>query len=634
MAKVQNGAVLRPLRVLMKVGSLAGLSDAQLLERFMGADGEVAELAFAAIIDRHGPMVRRICRQMLGNLHDGEDAFQAAFFILARKARTVRTRDSLASWLQGVAYRVCLRARSANSRRRVHERMAATQAGAGASGFREGETADWGELLHAELARLPERFRAPILLCDLADVAYEEAARLLGCPVGTVKSRLARGRERLRVRLGRRGLAPPAGMLVAPLVSASVPTTLRDTTAHAAIRFAMHGPLAVGTVSTTASSLTETVLKSMIMFRLKLAAVVLALTGFGTTAMAVLAGLEPGGYPLSAPRQTTKDDVSPVPVRTAIAIQPMPARPQSRKVPLLVAVREMPLLTKVEFRGRKAIRLKEIEDTTALKVGNRADPTRTRLAVGQILKLYEEKGYDLASVTLLEGGNPGNTKVVIEIFEGPKVKLNSITFVGNHFASAAQLQTKIAAHKPIDEYRKKLIDYYYSEGFFEVKVTPVTRPGTDPGQVDLTFVVSEGTRYKVRDVIIEGNTKIETEKLREGLELHSGKPFKMATREADKNRMLIKYAEIRCVHARIVCEPRFTNELGVVDLVYKIEEDEPFMLDELRIPGSGHTQEKLMRREAVSAALLPLAVPDKNRIEIFRRRLMQLGYFMNDPNRS
>ncbi len=186
----------------------------------------------------------------------------------------------------------------------------------------------------------------------------------------------------------------------------------------------------------------------------------------------------------------------------------------------------------------------------------------------------------------------------------------------------------------LDEDRQKLIDYYYSEGFFEVKVTPVTRPGTDPGQVDLTFVVSEGTRYKVRNVIIEGNTKIKTEKLREGLELHSGKPFVMATREADKNRMLIKYAEIGCIHAQIVCEPRFTNELGVVDLVYKIQEGEPFMLDELRIPGSGRTQEKLIPREAVSASLLPLEVLDKNRIEIFRRRLMQLGYFINDPNRG
>ena len=88
-------------------------------------------------------------------------------------------------------------------------------------------------------------------------------------------------------------------------------------------------------------------------------------------------------------------------------------------------------------------RLKEIRSTTELKAGNRADPTRTRLAVGQILRLYQEKGYDLASVTLLEGGNVGDTKIVIEIFEGPKVKVHSISFAGNHFASAAQLKTKI-----------------------------------------------------------------------------------------------------------------------------------------------------------------------------------------------
>ena len=193
--------------------------------------------------------------------------------------------------------------------------------------------------------------------------------------------------------------------------------------------------------------------------------------------------------------------------------------PKSGKYALIFVVREMPLLTKVEFRGRKAIRLKEIEDTTELKAGNRADPTRTRLAVGQIQRLYQEKGYDLASVTLLEGGNPGDTKIVIEIFEGPKVKVHSISFVGNHFASAAQLKTKIGTRKPIlglfgkyhsdmlDEDRQKLIEYYHSQGFFEAKVTPVTRPGAEPGQVDLTFVVSEGTRYKVRNVIIEGNTQ-------------------------------------------------------------------------------------------------------------------------------
>ena len=123
--------------------------------------------------------------------------------------------------------------------------------------------------------------------------------------------------------------------------------------------------------------------------------------------------------------------------------------PKSGKWALIFVVREMPLLTKVEFRGRKAMRLKEIENMTGLKAGNRADPPRARLAVAQIRRLYGEMGYDLASVTLLEGGNPGDTKVVIEIFEGPKVKVNSISFVGNHFASDAQLRIKIATRKPI-----------------------------------------------------------------------------------------------------------------------------------------------------------------------------------------
>ncbi len=186
----------------------------------------------------------------------------------------------------------------------------------------------------------------------------------------------------------------------------------------------------------------------------------------------------------------------------------------------------------------------------------------------------------------------------------------------------------------LDEDRQKLIEYYQSQGFFEAKVTPVTRPGAEPGKIDLTFVVSEGTQYKVRNVIIEGNTKLKTEKLRDDLELHSGKPFMMAVKEADKNRMLIKYGEIGCIDAQIVCEPRFTNQLGVVDLVYKIEEHEPFMLGELKIQGNGRTKDKVIRREAVMAGLLPGEVLDKNRIEIFRRRLMGLGYFMNDPNQG
>jgi outer membrane protein insertion porin family len=317
---------------------------------------------------------------------------------------------------------------------------------------------------------------------------------------------------------------------------------------------------------------------------------------------------------------------------------------KSGKYTLLFVVREMPVLTKVEFRGRKNVRLKEIEDTTELKVGKRADPTRTCLAIGQIQRLYQEKGYDLVSVTLLEGGNPGDTKIVIEIFEGPKVKVSAINFVGNHFASGATLKTHIGTRKPIvglfgrysadmlDEDRHKLIDYYQSQGFFEVQVTPVTEWADAPGKVDLTFVIFEGTRYKVRNVVLEGNSKLKTEALRKDLELHSGKPFILAVREADKNRMLIKYGEIGCIDAQIVCEPKFTDQPGIVDLVYKIEEHEPYALGELRIVGNGRTKDKVIRREAVMAGLLPGEVLDKTRMEIFRRRLMSLGYFQQDQN--
>jgi beta-lactamase regulating signal transducer with metallopeptidase domain len=297
-----------------------------------------------------------------------------------------------------------------------------------------------------------------------------------------------------------------------------------------------------------------------------------------------------------------------------------------------------PVLTQVEFRGRKAIRQKEIEETTGLKVGSRADATHTRNALGQILRLYQDKGYDLAEVNLLEGGNPGETKVVIQIFEGPKLKIGSINFVDNEFASSAILRTHIATRKPIpglfgkyhrdmlEDDKQKLMEFYQSHGFFEVKLTPVTRAGSDPGKIELTFVVHEGMQYKVRDVIIEGNSKIKTAALKDDLELHSGRPFLQAVRDADKARMLVKYSEMGCIDTQIVAEPRWTNEPGVIDLVYKIEEGEPYPLGELKIQGNLRTRDKVIRREAVRAELLPREVLDKNRIEIFRKGLAALGY--------
>ncbi len=164
-----------------------------------------------------------------------------------------------------------------------------------------------------------------------------------------------------------------------------------------------------------------------------------------------------------------------------------------------------------------------------------------------------------------------------------------------------------------------------------MKITPVTRAGANLGDINLTFVISEGTRYKVRNLVFEGNHQLKTAELREGLQLHSGKPFLDTVREADLRLMMSRYNALGCIKTEIAYEPRFTNELGVVDLVYKIEEHDPYLLGELKIVGNTRTKDKVIRREAVMAGLLPGEVLDKNRIEIFQRRLQSLGYFHNTP---
>ena len=276
-------------------------------------------------------------------------------------------------------------------------------------------------------------------------------------------------------------------------------------------------------------------------------------------------------------------------------------------------------------------------------MGSRADATHTRNTLGHDLRLYQDKGYDLAEVKLIEGGNPGETKVVIQIFEGPKVKIGSINFVGNEFASAATLQTHIGTRKPIlglfgkyhrdmlDDDKQKLIEYYQGHGFFEVRVTPAPACGEGPrrDRPDLRDPRGEAILGPRRDH--RGEQKIKTAVLKDDLELHSGKPYLQAVRDADKARMLIKYNEIGCIDTQIVAEPRWTNKPGVVDLVYKIKEGEPYLLGELKIQGNSRTRDKVIRREAVQAGLLPGEVLDKNRIDLFQKRLTRLGYFQNNP---
>jgi RNA polymerase sigma factor (sigma-70 family) len=231
MSHATASALLRQVRGLVAAQAADAAPDADLLERFRGGADVTA---FGALVRRHGPMVLRVCRRVLGDAHDAEDAFQATFLVLAQKAGAIRKGASVASWLRGVAYRVAGKARARAARPRPTCGAAAAQ----------GDTADevsWREVravLDAELGRLPEECRAPLVLCYLEGLTQDEAARRLGWTGRTLRRRLGQGRRLLRVRLERRGLALSAGLAAVLLSEATAPAALPPALADAAVRAA------------------------------------------------------------------------------------------------------------------------------------------------------------------------------------------------------------------------------------------------------------------------------------------------------------------------------------------------------------------------------------------------------------
>ena len=197
---------------MWNLGTAAGLTDADLLAQFAvrDDDGAGAELAFEALVERHGPMVFRVCRGVLRDEHAAEDAFQATFLVLARKAPSLWVKDSLGSWLHGVAHRVATRAKADAARRRRHEQRLAEARGPEWEVMPDRPRSDAWATLSEEIDRLPERYRAPVVLCYLEAMSYQMAAARLGVSEDAVRGRLARARERLRTRLTRRGIEVPA----------------------------------------------------------------------------------------------------------------------------------------------------------------------------------------------------------------------------------------------------------------------------------------------------------------------------------------------------------------------------------------------------------------------------------------
>jgi RNA polymerase sigma factor (sigma-70 family) len=286
MPSAQTNPILRLIGRMVASRGPGDAPDRQLLERFVH---QADESAFQTLVQKYGALVLSVCTRVLRSEHDVEDAFQATFLVFVRKAGSIRTPELLGPWLYGVAYRTALKAKAAALKRRRLEKPLVEIASPPVA-----DDLSWRDLrrvLDEEVNRLPLKYRMPFVLCYFEGKTNEQAAEMLGCPQGTVFSRLAWARDHLRRQLSRRGLAPSVAALAALLsqgtASAAVPTSLVDFTSRAALAFAAGGPAPAGTISPPAA-LAEGVLRAMFLTRLKIAVVVLLAVAVAGAAAAVL----------------------------------------------------------------------------------------------------------------------------------------------------------------------------------------------------------------------------------------------------------------------------------------------------------------------------------------------------------
>ncbi|MFO0950296.1 MAG: sigma-70 family RNA polymerase sigma factor [Isosphaeraceae bacterium] len=303
MARGRSSGVGAQILTLFQAGAVGGLSDAQLLERFVRR-GDGSEAAFEVMVARHGPMVYTVCRQILGPGQDVDDAFQATFLLLVHRARTIRDGNALAAWLHGTARRVSIRAKTdANRRRRRELRVADVES------HTDDQDSDHelARLIQEEVARLPEKYRTPVLLCELGGYSHAEAARQLQCPIGTVSGRLSRARGLLKDRFARRGLTMTTGIL-----ALAAP---RPAPASLIARTAARQAFSPGAVALTRSLVRAGVLA----WTTRAAGLILAVALGGRAAGTALTGSTPAARPdrlASAPAPTPTPFPAPAPART------------------------------------------------------------------------------------------------------------------------------------------------------------------------------------------------------------------------------------------------------------------------------------------------------------------------------
>jgi RNA polymerase sigma factor (sigma-70 family) len=295
MATGQLNKVIHHLRKVV-LPSVGGASDSELLECFLARRDEAA---FEALVRRHGPMVLGVCQWVVGNVHDADDAFQATFLVLIRKAATITSRELLGNWLYGVAYRTALKARAATARRRTREKQVkdmpqpVTQ-----------PEATWPELrplLDQAVNRLPEKYRAAVVLCELEGRPRREVARQLNLPEGTLSSRLATARRMLARRLTRQGLTLSGSAVAAALAQSAVRVALPNSLVLSTVRSAAGlaiGQAAAELLSARVIALAEGVIKAMFVTKIKMT----------TAALCVVLGLLGGGAVLLSQPTRAGDD--------------------------------------------------------------------------------------------------------------------------------------------------------------------------------------------------------------------------------------------------------------------------------------------------------------------------------------
>jgi RNA polymerase sigma factor (sigma-70 family) len=422
-----NNAVLQHLRRAILLDGGAGLTDGQLLGCFLDQRDEAA---FAALVRRHGPMVLSVCRRIAGNVHDADDAFQATFLVFVRKAASVHPRELVANWLYGVAYNTARKARALAVRRQAREKQV--------TAMPEPETRerpvdlDLPALLDQELSRLPDKYRVPLVLCDLEGKSRKEAARQLGWLDGTLSGRLARARQLLAKRLTRRGFAVSAGMLAVVLAQlaapASVPAALLMSTFKAANVFAV--AQTAGVVSTPALTLAEGVLKSMLFAKLKMLGIVFMLVAVAGVGLGFSSGGRLSGQDKQPPEIAQKGKAAPSRDKEAsqkdrpdgkVENKPADDKLTAEELARLVAqLREESLLLRQEIEvirvneqkrlQEKEAEIKGLKDEivllkNALVVEREASAERTRRENEQLAKVsgHPEKDLKMANFYLTTG---------------------------------------------------------------------------------------------------------------------------------------------------------------------------------------------------------------------------------------